>query len=288
MTKDIVFATCLAQPDLQPSDAVLAKALDVHGLKVRPAPWNGDREAFNGADAIVIRSTWDYQETPEAFAAWLARLDDGRPVFNPPAMMRANMSKRYLLDLAAKGAPLPATRWIAPEPGAIAKAMDEMGLTEAVVKPEFGATASGLSRVRWDDPAGLAAAAARMSMPGLVQALVPEIASAGETSFIFIAGEFTHAVTKRPKSGEIRCQAEHGGSAALAEPSAQAVEEARAILGLIPGEPLYARVDAVVLDEGLRLMEVELIEPELFFTYAPGSPEFGAAARFARALIERL
>ena len=35
-------------------------------------------------------------------------------------------------------------------------------------------------------------------------------------------------------------------------------------------------------------MEVELIEPELFFTYAPGSPEFGAAARFARALIERL
>lgn len=288
MTKDIVFATCLAQPALQPSDAVLARALEAHGLTVRPAPWNGDREAFDGADAIVIRSTWDYQEAPEAFAAWLARLGDGRAVFNPPAMMRANMSKRYLLDLAAKGAPLPATRWTAPRPGAIAEAMDEMGLAEAVAKPEFGATASGLSRVRRDDAASLEAAAAKMAMPGLVQALVPEIASAGETSFVFIGGDFTHAVTKRPKPGEIRCQAEHGGSAALAEPPAGAVAEARAILGLIPGEPLYARVDAVALDDGLRLMEVELIEPELFFTYAPGSPECGAAARFARALLERL
>lgn len=283
MTKNIVFATCLAQPALQKSDAVAARALEARGVAVRAAPWNGDQAAFGGADGIVIRSTWDYQQTPGAFAEWLEALDDGRPVFNPPAIMRANMSKRYLLDLAAKGAPLPPTRTALPEAAAIAAAMDEMGLIEAVVKPEFGATASGLSLVRRDDEAGLAAAADTMGMPGLVQALVPEIGALGETSFMFIGGDFTHAVTKRPKSGEIRCQAEHGGRSAPADPPDWAVAEAARMLSLIPGAPLYARVDAVVLDGAMRLMEVELIEPELFFTYAPEG-----ADRFADVLIDRL
>ena len=283
MTKNIVFATCLAQPALQASDAVAARAFEGRGAVVTAAPWNGDQAAFEKAGAIVIRSTWDYQKTPDAFAGWLQSLDDGRPVFNPPAMMRANMSKRYLLDLAAQGAPLPLTRWVTPDADAIIAAMDEMGLEEAVVKPEFGATGSGLSLVRRDDEAGLAAAAAKMGMPGLVQALVPEIAVWGETSFMFIGGEFTHAVTKRPKSGEIRCQAEYGGTSELAAPPDWAIAEARRLLGLIPGAPLYARVDGVVLDGAMRLMEVELIEPELFFTYAPD-----AALRFADALMERL
>lgn len=282
MTKNIVFATCLAQPALQESDKVAAAALSACGAGVRAAPWNDDQAAFAGADAIVIRSTWDYQQAPEAFSGWLASLD-GRPVFNPPAMMRANMSKRYLLDLAAQGAPLPLARWAAPDAEVIAAAMDALGLDEAVVKPEYGATGSGLSLVRRDDAAGLAAAAAKMAMPGLVQALVPEIASAGETSFMFIGGDFTHAVTKRPKPGEIRCQAEYGGAASLAAPPDWAIAEAGRILGLIPGAPLYARVDAVLLDGVMRLMEVELIEPELFFTYAPE-----AADRFADALIKSL
>lgn len=283
MKKNIVFATCLAQPDLQESDALAAAALESRGVSVTAAPWNGDQKAFDGADAIVVRSTWDYQQTPEAFAAWLEARDNGHTVFNPPAMMRANMSKSYLLDLAEKGAALPLTRWVAPDAAAIAAAMDEMGLMDAVVKPEFGATASGLSLVRRDDAKGLAAAAEKMAMPGLVQALVPEIATLGETSLIFIGGAFTHAVTKRPKSGEIRCQAEYGGVSAPGRPPDWAVAEAARILGLIPGSPLYARVDAVILDGAVRLMEVELIEPELFFTYSGQ-----AAERFAAALIGRL
>ncbi|WP_133162253.1 ATP-grasp domain-containing protein [Hyphococcus luteus] len=279
----IVFATCAAEPALQESDRVLAAALGARGFAVAAAPWNGPQDAFVAADAVVIRSTWDYQKTPDAFADWLARLE-GRPnVFNPPAMMRANMSKRYLLDLAGKGAPLPPTMAVEPDPDAIAAAMDALGLAEAVVKPEFGATASGLSVVRREDAAGLAAAAAKMAMPGLVQALVPEITTAGETSFIFAGRAFTHAVTKRPKSGDIRCQADHGGAAALADPPDWAVAEAHRLLAMVSGDPLYARIDAVTLDGEMRLMEVELIEPELFFTYSPD-----AAARLAGALLERL
>ena len=43
--------------------------------------------------------------------------------------------------------------------------------------------------------------------------------------------------------------------------------------------PVYARVDLVRSVDGLRLMEIELIEPELFFRFHPP-----AATAFAQAL----
>lgn len=279
----IVFATCSARPDIQSGDALVAKALEARGAIVAAAPWNGPQDAFEAADAVVVRSTWDYQTAPDAFAVWLAAQERASAVFNPPALMRWNMSKRYLLELALKGAPLPPTRLIEPSAAAIEAAMAAMGLDEAVVKPEFGATGSGLSRVVRGDAAGLAAAAEKMAMSGVVQALVPEIASRGETSFIFIDGDFSHAVVKRPKSGEILCQAEHGGLTQAASPPGSAVDTARAVLEMTPQSPLYARIDAILLDGRMQLMELEVIEPELFFTYCPE-----AADRFAAALLKRL
>jgi len=280
--KQITIATCLEQPHLQPSDAVLAAALCARGVSVSAAPWNGDQAAFIEADAIVIRSTWDYQKAPQAFASWLDGLG-AAGVFNVPALMRWNMSKRYLVELAQAGVATPPLQLVEPNAAAITAAMDALELAEAVVKPEYGATASGLSAVARSDPAGIAAAAEKMAMPGLVQALVPEITNVGETSLIFIDGAYSHAVTKRPKSGEIRCQAEFGGVTDLASPPDWAVDAARHILTLLPEPPLYARIDGILLDGRLQLMEVELIEPELFFTYCPEG-----ADRLAAALAERL
>lgn len=281
--KNIVFATCREQPEFQPSDAVLAAALEARGCAVRPAPWNADQSAFAAAGAVVIRSTWDYHKAPEAFSSWLATLAPQRPVFNATALMQWNMSKRYLLELAEQGAPMAAIAAADANATSIAEAMDGLGLAQAVVKPEYGATGSGLSLVRREDEAGLSAAAQRLGGRGFVQALIPEISTLGETSLVFIAGDYSHAVTKRPKTGEILCQAEHGGSTAPAQPPEWAIAEARRLLAMVPGEPLYARVDAVILGDAFQLMEVELIEPELFFTYAPEG-----AARLADALLERL
>jgi glutathione synthase/RimK-type ligase-like ATP-grasp enzyme len=193
------------------------------------------------------------------------------------------MSKRYLLELAGRGAPMAPMAAVEPDADAIAAAMDLLGLERAVVKPEFGATGSGLSLVERGDAEELAAAAKKLGGPGFVQSLIPEISTLGETSLIFIAGEFSHAVTKRPKSGEILCQADHGGSTEAAIAPDWAISEARRVLTMVPGEPLYARVDAVILDHAFQLMEVELIEPELFFTYAPDG-----ADRLATALLDRL
>ncbi len=54
-------------------------------------------------------------------------------------------------------------------------------------------------------------------------------------------------------------------------------------MALVPGDCTYARVDIVEADRGPLLMEVELIEPELYFTIVAGS-----AARMARTIAARL
>jgi len=174
---DIVFATCKEQPELQPSDRLWANALEARSVRVSPAPWNGRQEPFQKADTVVVRSTWDYQKTPAKFLDWLFALEGRRHVFNPPALMRWNASKRYLVALAEAGAPVVPTRLVEPDAGAIAAAMDELGLSRAVAKPEFGATSSGLSIVERSDPESLAQAAVALEMPGLVQPVISEIGS---------------------------------------------------------------------------------------------------------------
>ncbi len=278
----IAFATCREMPALQPDDAPIADALRARGVEVLALPWNGPFEPFVGCDLVAVRSTWDYAETPHDFLAWLQRLEDeGLRTTNTPSLMRWNARKDYRLAPAARGAPLPPTRLVAAEAAQIEAAMAELGLEEAVVKPVFGAGASGLSVVRRDDARGLRDAAARLGYDGLVQPLVPEIRTVGEASLTFVGDTFSHAAIKRAASGSILIHAEHGGSTAAYAPSDEDVQIAREVLGMLPEPADYARVDLVPTAAGPVLMEVELIEPELFVLHGEGAPE-----RFAGLLMD--
>lgn len=281
----VVFATCAAEPELQPDDLHLRDALASRGVEVVAVPWNGPFEPFACADLVLVRSTWDYQRYADAFLRWLDRLQHvGVRVVNDPALMRWNADKHYLLELAERGAPLPPTREVAADARSIGDAIASLGCVDAVVKPVFGAGASGLSIVPSGDAAALERAALRFSGRGLVQPLLAAIRASGETSLVFVDGAFSHAVLKLPRSDSILVQAEHGGHCEAGEVAAEDVEAARAVLTLLPSVPLYARVDMILGGgDGRHLMEVELIEPELFFRFAPGAP-----AVFADALLARL
>lgn len=281
----IALATCLQFPAPQPGDALLVAALIERGVAVEAAPWNGDFAPFERADLTVVRSTWDYPEHLADFRKWIVRLGEGPGrLVNPAALMAWNLSKSYLLDLAERGAPLPPTRAVEPSAEAISDAMAALGIEEAVVKPLIGATARGLSRVRLEEKAGIVRAASALGgQNGLVQPLIADIAERGETSFVFFAGRYSHAALKRPAAGDIRSQSEFGGVVERASPPEWAIGEAARVLALLPETPVYARVDAVTLDAGLALMEVELIEPELFLTHDEES-----AGRLADLLAEQL
>ena len=64
-----------------------------------------------------------------------------------------------------------------------------------------------------------------------------------------------------------------------ADPPAGVVEAAQRALSAVEDDLLYARVDLVERPGGVVLMELELIEPTLFFGTSDGSSE-----RFARAV----
>ena len=247
------------------------------------APWNGPFEPFAQATAVVIRSTWDYHEAPEAYLAWLARLDPRR-TFNDPALIRWNLSKAHVLNLARRGARVPRSLDVAADPSAVMRALDALGLREGVIKPLVGASGFGVERVARETlPADLARARASKALDRvLVQEFIPEIRD-GELAGVFFDGTFSHGLRRRAAAGEFRINSQFGGTMDATTLPGGTVEAMSAVLALLPGPPLYARVDGVVRDDGFVLMELEINEPALGLHLAPGS-----ADRFAEALLRRL
>ena len=249
--------------------------------------WDSPGGDGAGYDAVVVRSVWDYHLRPAEFLLWVDALERaGVLLLNPPAVIRWNHHKAYLRDLAGHGVATVPTVWL--ERGADADlggVLADRGWEEAVVKPAISASAyetwvTSRSSARTDQGRFRALLFAG---DALVQPVVPEVRSGGEWSLIFFGGAFSHVMLKRPREGDFRVQEELGGSAERREPPAALIEQARQALAAVPAPCLYARVDGVERDGGLVVMELELIEPVLYFGADPG-----AADRFAAACLERL
>ena len=282
------FVTCRRWPEISESDRLVAQALAERGAHVEGRAWNEPAADFEGFDAVVLRSNWDYHFDPEAFLAWLERLERaGARVFNPPALVRWNVSKRYLIALQAAGVPTVATAALADETGAGLEAiMRGRGWRTCVLKPEIGASAHD-ARIVTDDTlaeAATAIATGAIRRPLLVQPFVDEIRTRGEWSLVLIEGRLTHSVLKLPAAGDFRVQSYLGGTVRTEPAPPGAVSAARAALALLPEPPLYARIDGVETSGGFLIMEVDVNEPGLFFTHAPAA----AAASLAEALLRRL
>ena len=290
-TSRVAFVTYHKFPTLAADDRLAVAALAERGIAAEPAVWDDPAVAWEAFDAVVLRSCWDYFRDPGRFARWLGAVEaTSVPVWNPPPLLRWNMDKRYLRDLAARGVAVPPTAWVeldaAPLPD-LAALLRERGWDEAVVKPAVSADGHDTWRVSAHE-AGRQQATLRALVASrgavMVQRFLPELTAHGEWSCIFFAGAFSHAVLKRPTAGEFRVQSRYGGTAAPERPPAAVVEGARhALRQAPPADWLYARVDGVLLDGTFTLLELEMLEPSLFFDSDPAAPE-----RFARALVERM
>ncbi len=256
-------------------DRLLAESVRERGVRVALEAWDGDAD-WRRFSVVLLRSCWDYHLRPDAFRAWLDRLRSlGGVTWNPVPLVRWNVDKVYLADLAARGAPVVDTRFLERlEPDDAAGLLRDLDATELVVKPSIGATAHLCRRVSSAaDLAGLP-----VSLPAgarwMVQPFLREVARDGEWSLLFYDGEAMGAVLKRAGGGDWRVQKEWGGSAERQEPEADLVAAAASVLGALDATPVYARVDLVRTADGPRLMELELIEPQLFLE--PGDPGLAA------------
>lgn len=244
------------------------------GWTVEHVPWR--QGGWDRFDAAVIRSTWDYHKHPAEFLAALEEIGRaGTRLANPLELVRWNARKTYLRDLEARGLPVVPTLW---DPRPDASLFDELGTDEIVVKPVVSASAFHTYRLR----RGEDMKAAFEGREVLVQPFLRSIVEEGEYSLFFFGGEISHAVLKSPKEADFRVQEEHGGLIEPIEPPAFLIELGHRIVESLPVSPLYARVDLAALDSGdYALMELELIEPSLYFRTDPESPR-----RFARAFLD--
>jgi glutathione synthase/RimK-type ligase-like ATP-grasp enzyme len=284
--KRIAFVTHTGLPSLADDDRLAVEELIRRGAEVEPAVWDDPGVQWSGFDSVILRSSWDYHLKLSSFLGWLDRLEgEGVPLWNPAAVVRANVDKGYLVDLAATGIPvIPTVRVEQGSAADLGATLDERGWTDAVVKP---AVSGGAFRT-WRTPRSQAAAEQSTFedllaiSPALVQPFLPEIQTRGEWSIIFLGGEYSHAVLKRPRKGDFRVQEHLGGRSEPESPAPELIAQARAAVETIPGPWLYARVDGVETDAGLLLMELELTEPSLFL-----GTDREAPARFAEAILAR-
>jgi len=282
----MIFATCEQQPLIAPDDRILAAALRPLGVEVTPIPWTEiDPYALVDAPPIVLRSTWDYHRIPTMFATWLSALEDsGRTVWNDPAIARGNIDKIYLKELESAGIAIPKTRWLdRVDRESVRQALDEERWSQAVLKPRIAATAYGTFLVTPDTALSDGDLSPARTSGALLQEFVPAIIDRGELSLVYCDGAFSHAVSKHAQAGDYRVQQDFGGVVQPVTPPADLIAFADRVMKTVPGPQLYARVDIVESTRGPLLMELELIEPELYFLAVPS-----AAGRFALAVGAKL
>lgn len=257
----------------------LRPAFKAQGMSVHDVDWADEMVNWSDFDAALIGTTWDYWDHWDTFLETLANIEAQIPLFNGAKLVRWNSHKGYLRDLEAKGARLIPTLWIDQvTPQNAADAFDTLGSETLVFKRQVGAGADGQYRLQRGD------ILPGMPNPMMVQPFLPKIVQEGEISFIFIDGEFSHALIKRAAKGDYRIQSTYGGTEEAITPSIEDLSDAKAILGALDVPPLYARVDMLRgEDGGLLLMEMELIEPYL---YPVEGPELGV--RMAAAVLKRL
>lgn len=271
MTARVAIATCARVPQLTADDGILRDALHQR-VETSVVVWSDPAVDWSRYDGVVIRSVWDYHLRYADFLRWIDLLDHATiALWNPAAVVRWNADKTYLRDLNAAGIEIVPTVWLdGHDVMPLARVMEQHEWTDIVIKPSISASAYETRRVTRSNVASAERwfAELRRRSRVLVQPFLEAIAAQGEWSLIFIGGEYSHARLKRPAAGDFRVQQELGGVDEAGEPNDGLKAAAQHVLAHTPAPCAYARVDGCEIDGRFVLMELEVLEPVLYFRHA--------------------
>ncbi len=267
-------------------DELLIEPLNKLGWEVEVVSWRA-KENWNRFDVVIVRSTWDYQDEPERFMEVLESIDaaDCR-LENALGTIKWNLDKRYLADLERRGIQIVPTKFSDHFDLEILRdAFDTFGCDEIVIKPCISANADDTFRLTRE---GLVEWSVKLESlfarrPHMVQPFIQSVVQNGEYSLFYFDGKYSHAILKTPKAGDFRVQEEHGGILQRVGPSDELRAAGSRVMSAVSPTPLYARIDFVLERDEPMLMEIELIEPSLYFNLDSDSAE-----RFAHAFDKRM
>ena len=268
-------------------DGLLRAALSDLGVTTVRLDWRRSDVDWSDYRSALFRTTWDYFDRFDEFSAWLARVRTQTRLCNDAELVEWNMDKHYLADLESRGVPVVPTRFV--ERGTtdgLRSLLEGEGWHEAVVKPCVSGAARHTYRLSSAnvDEVNATVAPLLASESFMLQPFQPAIVSHGEDSLMVFGGRYSHAVRKTAKAGDFRVQDDHGGVARACEPTAAQIELAEQAMSACQPRPVYGRVDMIRDGRGgWMVMELELIEPELWLRFHPP-----AATAFARAFAATL
>ncbi len=266
-------------------DHLLVKPMRKFGWDVETISWKTNNVDWKNFKAVIVRSTWDYQDDPDRFFSVLNEIDSTTRLENNIEVIKWNLNKNYLAELEGKGIIIvPSIFRNQFSINFIEEAFYRFETDEIIIKPSVSANADNTFRLTKSDLKSQFSKlnSAFSSRPFMLQPFMQQIVTEGEYSLFYFGGEYSHTVLKRPKEKDFRVQEEHGGKLKLVEPETLMKKRSEEILSNIDHQLLYARIDFVRdYENNFALMELELIEPSLYFNMDPDSPD-----RFAKRFDE--
>lgn len=266
--------TCEKLPDLTISDQQLIPELVKHNHTAKAVIWNDKTINWRDFDYLIFRNTWDYFEKETEFNLWLDQIEKlGIKTLNPIEVIKKNKHKFYLREMEKQGVTILPTIFIDKTNQLNLAEIIPLHWKKAVIKPAFsaGSYLTEVFDVTDIQEINKKYATTASEQEFLLQEFISEIQTLGETSFIFFDKKFSHAVNKKPTDGDFRVQSQFGGKYNLIHPSQELIDKAQKVVNTFDDKLLYARVDGIVIDSELHLMEIECIEPDLYFDISEGT-----------------
>ncbi len=279
----LVTSAGLAHPDIDLPP--LVHELSNLDVEAEIVSWDADVD-WSMYEAAIIRSTWDYHRRLDEFDHWLTEVATHTQLWNPVEVIRWNLDKRYLVDLAANGLPIVPSEFVDSRQPNWQQRVMSFG-SDIVVKPAVGAGSHGVRRFTDDHDQAINYAHELIEhcQTPLIQRYLHDIDTYGEVGLVTAGGVLSHAFHK---AAILDGEPEWSGDDHVVEvitahlPSDQELALCERVLAVLP-PTAYARIDLLPTNDGPVISEVELIEPSLFLDV-----DAGAARRIASAFASLL
>jgi len=273
--------------DILDDDDLIIQALADRGLSVIRVDWADPDYDWSKAKIAIFRTTWDYFERFEEFMKWFNKVKNIVHFINPIELIIWNLDKHYLQDLSNKGVNITDTKFVeSGEQITLSKLFHDAGWTDAILKPAVSGSARHTYRLSENNLADheeiFQRLIAKESM--LLQPFQNSVLKRGEVALMYFDGNYSHAILKVAQPGDFRVQSEFGGMVHNYTPTAEEVILGEKTIQACSPIPTYARVDIIEDNFGIAaVMELEIIEPELWFRYYPA-----AANAMANAIVKHI
>jgi len=267
--------------NFQSYDNLIVQPLSKLGWECEFIPWDSISINWDDFDAVIIRSTWDYQQKEKLFFKTLQSIEASTAtLYNSLDAVKWNINKRYLLELEKENISIIPTRlYDSFDFDIVNQLFSFFNENKLIIKPCVSANADDTFILEQNKLGSLKPVLENTfsQKDFLVQPFIKNIRIEGEYSLIYFGNRLSHVLLKTPKNGDFRVQEEHGGILkAINKPESSLIDFGNKVMETIPYQCLFSRVDVVRGSNNYLLMEVELIEPSLYFNMDLNSPQMFA------------